>query len=219
MSLSFGLELRQEQKQVMSQRMIQSMEILQLSTQQLEERIDQELLDNPVLEQTEPHSGPEEQSEFERDPELPFDAKEDGTRGVDSQEHFQIAADFAQNYADTIDELPSRSQNWLERESERRDDLLANLSLSTETLQDHLTSQLAWFDFSPDVRELMDHIINNLDPSGYFSLELHDIFPSESTAANLALAEEALKAVQRLDPPGVAARNLAGHDSGGKGKV
>ncbi|MDR3111501.1 MAG: RNA polymerase factor sigma-54 [Planctomycetaceae bacterium] len=50
MRFSFGQELRQEQKQILSQRMIQSMEILQLTVQQLEERIEQELESNPMLE-------------------------------------------------------------------------------------------------------------------------------------------------------------------------
>ncbi|MDR3233620.1 MAG: RNA polymerase factor sigma-54 [Planctomycetaceae bacterium] len=50
MRLTFGQELRQEQRQLLTQRMIQSMEILQLTLQQLEERIEQEVSENPVLE-------------------------------------------------------------------------------------------------------------------------------------------------------------------------
>ncbi|GHT21608.1 RNA polymerase sigma-54 factor [Planctomycetales bacterium] len=50
MRLTFGQELRQEQRQILTQRMIHSMEILQLTLQQLEERIEQETEENPVLE-------------------------------------------------------------------------------------------------------------------------------------------------------------------------
>ncbi|MDR3182274.1 MAG: RNA polymerase factor sigma-54 [Planctomycetaceae bacterium] len=50
MRITFGQELRQEQRQILTQRMIQSMEILQLTLQQLEERIEQEVSENPVLE-------------------------------------------------------------------------------------------------------------------------------------------------------------------------
>ena len=50
MRLSFGLEHRQLQVQKLAPRMIQSMEILQLPLQELQERIEQELVENPALE-------------------------------------------------------------------------------------------------------------------------------------------------------------------------
>jgi hypothetical protein len=53
MRLSFGQELRMAQKQVLAPRMIQSMEILQLPIMELQARIDQEILENPILEQQE----------------------------------------------------------------------------------------------------------------------------------------------------------------------
>ena len=59
MRLSFGMEARQVQVQKLAPRMIQSMEILQLPLMELEERIEQELSENPVLEMQ------------ERDPTLP----------------------------------------------------------------------------------------------------------------------------------------------------
>ena len=49
MRLSFGQELRMSQKQVLAPRMIQSMEILQLPIMALQERIEQEMEENPVL--------------------------------------------------------------------------------------------------------------------------------------------------------------------------
>src|SRR5437762_7386006 len=54
MRLSFGQEMRMVQKQVLAPRMIQSMEILQLPIMALQERIEQELEENPVLELREP---------------------------------------------------------------------------------------------------------------------------------------------------------------------
>ena len=53
MRLSFGQELRQVQKQILAPRMIQSMEILQLPILALQERIEQEMEENPVLEMSE----------------------------------------------------------------------------------------------------------------------------------------------------------------------
>src|SRR6056297_3280408 len=62
MRLSFGLEQRQVQKQILAPRMIQSMEILQLPVMALQERIEQELIENPMLETRE-----EVNSEVERE--------------------------------------------------------------------------------------------------------------------------------------------------------
>src|SRR5512136_2780350 len=56
MRLSFGQELRMVQKQVLAPRMIQSMEILQLPILALQERIEQEMEENPVLDLAEEES-------------------------------------------------------------------------------------------------------------------------------------------------------------------
>ena len=54
MRLSLGQSMQMAQKQVLAPRMIQSMEILQLPIIALQERIEQEMEDNPVLDQVEP---------------------------------------------------------------------------------------------------------------------------------------------------------------------
>ncbi|MDR0705121.1 MAG: RNA polymerase factor sigma-54 [Planctomycetaceae bacterium] len=221
MRFTLGQELRQEQKQILTQRMIQSMEILQLPMLQLEERIDQELEKNPVLElemdpveQTENSQDEEsfgetataetEESEtsFEYEPEIRFDSNSD------SKEEFQIADDFAQNYSDTIDELPARSQNWLEDQDERRADAFANIPSPSQTLQDYLTEQLGWFDLSPPLRAMAERIINNLDPNGYFPFDLNDFLGQSQTSEEPALAAEALAIIRKLDPSGVGGKDL-----------
>ncbi len=198
------------------------MEILQLSTLQLEERIDQELEKNPVLElETELPDGDsadgfspsEDESsapQFEHEPEIKFEVAADS-----SPEEFQIADDFAQNYSDTIDELPARSQNWLEDQNDRRADAFANIASPSQTLQDYLLEQLGWFDLADDLRAMAERIVNNLDPNGYFPFGMAE-FLTESTpeglvkpsTAELELAGQALEMVRRLDPSGVGSRDL-----------
>src|SRR6202044_3916706 len=66
MRLSFGQEMRLVQKQVLAPRMIQSMEISQLPIMALQERIEQEIQENPVLDlQEEDLDLPDEQAEVE----------------------------------------------------------------------------------------------------------------------------------------------------------
>jgi RNA polymerase sigma-54 factor len=77
-----------------------------------------------------------------------------------------------------------------------------------QSLQDYLHDQLSWFDLEPELRALADRIIYNLDTNGYLQGRLEDLLGPEVDKDLLALAEEALLLVQRLDPPGVGARDL-----------
>ncbi len=71
MRLSIGLDQRQVQKQVLAPRMIQSMEILQLPLQALEERIEQEMNENPLLEKNDRDNTLPDEGEERADPDAP----------------------------------------------------------------------------------------------------------------------------------------------------
>jgi RNA polymerase sigma-54 factor len=212
MRLSFGAEMRQVQKQILAPRMIQSMEILQLPLQALQERIEQELAENPLLELQ------------ERDPDLPEDApdrNEERTKDIDDK---PITVDEAHNNADDFerllqldrdvpdyfDESTRRSSNRMEEDSDRAHDAISNVAERPESLQDHLLHQLAEFDLSPELLVMCERIISTLDPKdgGYFRTSLRDLLPSDAEPAQLLLAEKALDVIHKLDPPGVAARDL-----------
>ena len=221
MRFTLSQELKQEQRQILTQRMIQSMELLQLSFLQLEQRIDQELKENPVLElESEPSADTEERSGMdsgiidglgdelpqrdEREPEIRLE----GFADANATEEFSIADEFAQNYADTIDEDPIRSQNWLEDQDTFRADVFANVESPGETLQEHLERQLNWYTLAEPLRDMVLRIINNLDSAGYFPYDLGDFLGDNHTAEELALAQEALALVQGLEPTGVGGKNL-----------
>ena len=187
------------------------MEILQLASLQLEERIDQELEKNPLLELVAevPDDAPETDAAVEAPPD--FEVEPIATIGAttNANEDFQTADEFAAAYSDTIDELPTRSQNWIEDEAQRRDDAFANIPSPQQTLQDHLIAQLGWFDLTPEQREMTERIINNLDRSGYFTMPLEEFLGEDRTPTEQQqLAEEALHLIRQLDPSGVGAVNL-----------
>src|SRR6185503_19151180 len=78
MRLSFGLETRQVQVQKLAPRMIQSMEILQLPIMALQERIEQELNENPVLELAEDETAvPEEEQTEVVNPDAPAESEKE----------------------------------------------------------------------------------------------------------------------------------------------
>ena len=219
MRLSLSQEQRQEQRQIMTQRLIQSMEILQLTLQQLEQRIDRELEQNPVLElSSEPTTEPSERIS-QRDSEVDKNTDDDSFSSDEHEpeirfehagetEEFSIADEFAQNYADTIDETPARSQSWLESQDVIRADIFSNVECPSETLQEHLEQQLDWFEISEPLRNMARRIINNLDPYGFFPYLWEDFLGANHTYDELEMAREALALVKRLDPAGVGGKDV-----------
>ena len=228
MRFSFGQELRQEQKQVLSQRMIQSMEILQLSAQQLEDRIEQELADNPMLEIDDDSEAPADTADLsdvfdehadglpnsEESPEELRDRFIEQEREIDiggtpnSETDFRVADEFAALYSDTIDEAPARSQNWLEEAADRHGEMIANIPTRSQTLSEHLIDQLSWYDPSEPLRDMAERIIFNLDKNGFFPETLEQFLGPTRTDKELELARQALALVRKLDPPGIAVTDV-----------
>src|SRR5688572_26634369 len=211
MRLSFGQEMRQVQKQILAPRMIQSMEILQLPILALEERIEQELQENPVLEMR------------DEDPDLPEEEVEKEDSDAKTPEEKELVVDEAHKNADDFERLESMGEEWTQaayderprlssnriaEDDERRHDAMANMQARPPTLSDYLVEQLGWYDLDAKTREMAEKIIFNLDRNGFVSGRLEDLVDLSAGPQELALAQKALAVVQKLDPPGVGARNL-----------
>ncbi len=217
MRLSFGQEMRLAQKQILAPRMIQSMEILQLPIMALQERIEQEMEENPILELRE-----EDREESEEPPadlgeeeeNLPPDAPTEEERELVIQEDSSNEDDFErlmkmdEEWPDAFDEQSRPSRGEIEEEGRRKHDAMANMTARPQTLQDYLHDQLAWFELDDALRALAERIIYNLDANGYLQGSLDDLLGPQATAEDRALARRALALVQKLDPPGVGARDL-----------
>lgn len=222
MRLSFGQQMQLAQKQVLAPRMIQSMEILQLPLMALQERIEQEMEDNPVLDQVEvDESIPDEVAED--DDVAPASSIADTERELvvkddNNEDDFERLLNMAENLPDDYEERSRPSLNRIEQEGDRRHDAMANMLARPESLVDYLAHQLSWFELEDDVRKMAERIIYSLDTNGYLNSPLEDLLPPLPAETNgdahayrakqLEIAEKALKVVQRLDPPGCGARNL-----------
>src|SRR4051794_14360720 len=121
MRLSLGQQMQMAQKQVLAPRMIQSMEILQLPLMALQERIEQEMEDNPVLDQVdvddnEPEATAEVQSEAEEarssmsDTERELVVKDDRN----NEDDFERLINMAENLPDDYEERSRPSSNRIE---------------------------------------------------------------------------------------------------------
>ena len=197
MRLDTSQHQRMDMRLRMAPRMIQSMEILQLPLMALQERIDQELIENPILVDLRESATT---GESEGEPETPATATPEDAPTPEFDE--------GDDWSDTYGESHRLSRAALSEEADRKHDAMQNMASRPESLHDDLAHQLGFMACDPVVRTLADYLIYNLDDNGFLNVELRDLVRDYGGDASLAQAEAALDLVQRLDPPGVGARNL-----------
>ncbi|MAE14214.1 MAG: RNA polymerase sigma-54 factor [Crocinitomicaceae bacterium] len=185
MALKQSLQQRLLQK--LSPQQIQLMKMLQLPTVELEKRIKEELEINPALDE-----GEEQVSEDE------FTEEAD-----DKRDDFNF-----QDY--TNDETPSyktQSNNFSKGQEEHQKPLSFGDSLS-----ERLLKQIDLKIKNENQKKIAEHIIGNLDESGYLRRELFNIVDDLAFSQNIFADEEELEQilaeVQDLEPHGVGARDL-----------
>jgi RNA polymerase sigma-54 factor len=158
----------------------------------------------------------------EDDPDLPVetaeqeppDAPSDDERELviddtsDNERDFERLLRMDEEWPDHFEERSRPSRNRLDEADERQHDAMANMADRPQTLHDYLHDQLGWFELEPQLRAMCDRIIYNLDPNGRLQSSLEDLLGADASAEDLNLAQQALALVQKLDPPGVAARDL-----------
>lgn len=216
MQLNFSQQMRMSQQMKLAPRMIQSMEILQLPFMELQERIDQELQENPAL-----LAGPalESESETEREIEVAR-AKEEATETpvearelkVESDKNneadFERLVEMAENWNDDSFNWDSRpSANRVAEDGERHLDQMASIEEDEPTLTEYLLEQFHFYDISPEWREFGEYLIYNLDADGLLQSSLPELAQVFGHQITLDEAQEVLHLIQKLDPPGVGARD------------
>ncbi len=186
MRLGYGLSLEQTQKLIMTPELRQAITILQLSALDLSTYVEEQLLENPLLENTEESTD----SKGEAEPPVVEENPADDKWEVDWQDYFHDQ-----------DEKRVRQERVVAEDKQKFDPF----TTAAPTLVEHLLEQLhvQKFEGSLDVAE---YIVGNLSDNGYLTLSLEDI--AREMNVPLAKVEEALAVVQNLDPLGVGARNL-----------
>lgn len=210
------MSMRMDQRQILTPRMIQSMEILQLPLMALEERIDQELQANPVLElrQDDPESPPA------GDVDAAGGAGEDGERqlvvddprndGADDFDRLARLGDYLENEEFATNEAfrPGPRASRYDGERDGKLDAMANTADRGASLAEHLLRQWALLDAPVELEPAGRAIIEHLDADGYLRVPLEAVRESMKHPATLEQLAEALRWVQTLEPSGVGARNL-----------
>ncbi len=199
MALTLQQLARPEQRMVLSPQMQQAIFLLQVPLQELRAIIRQEMVQNPLLEdrleQVEPETEEAEETPSETGPEeLEFEAEIDRLASMDEEWKEYFFQDHSPG--------PGRYQG---PDEETRRFLEESITRS-ETLTEHLLSQLHTSPASRRETEIGEVIIGEIDHNGYLTAPLEEI--ARLAGADPGQAESVLSLVQAFHPPGVGARDL-----------
>jgi RNA polymerase sigma-54 factor len=227
------LNLKVQQKQVLTPGLVQMVSLLTLNKLELTEMISQELVQNPVLEE-----GTEIVESTEVTPEVDLTQELPGTDGDDTDARYAEVNEREVTVEQTVDTPPAEPEvaddpygdidfqsfdNYLNDGASRPRETeifekpsFENFLAKPQTLTDHLEWQLGLATVEESIRLACHSIIGNLNEDGYLlavdeggreiPITLEEI--AESGEHTLEDVEKALDVVQHFDPPGVAARDL-----------
>lgn len=215
MALEIKQSLRLSQQLVITPQLQQAIKLLQLTRLELQTLVQQELVENPVLEETpdEPSEEEvaEEASQITEPAALVHEAKDQPTEEVSSEtKDFKEPSDFDwENYIGAYNTAEMTAPTTVKREVLSAEDLptFENTATGKESLQDHLLWQLHMSNWDRDQVEIAEEIIGSINDDGYLSLSIAEM--AEKAGVDPAQIEKVLKKVQGFDPIGVGARDLA----------
>ena len=216
-----ALQLKIGQHLTMTPQLQQAIRLLQLSTLDLQQEIQEALESNPMLEVNEDElnveKAPTQESSQSEQP-----ITENTASAATESEEIQVAdGDWSEN----IPEELSTDSNWEDTyqtasssssSHDFSDMEMESNDTADETLQDHLAWQLNLTPMSDVDQLIATNIIDGIDVDGYLTIELDSIlehFQAQNeellNSIELDEVEAVLHRIQQFDPPGVAARNLS----------
>ena len=186
--------------QKLSPQQIQLMKLIQLPTQAFEERLKQEIEENPALD-----IGKEESDSIDDDLSNEFDDDQDAGNEKIEAEDINIDEYLSD------DEIPSyktQANNYSADDEEKNVPYAAGTSFHQS-----LKNQLNTFNFNDEEFAIAEFLVGSIDDSGYIRREIIDLVDDLAFTANVFTSEEKVVAiltnvVQKLDPVGVGARDL-----------
>ena len=206
--MKHSLQLRLSQHLTLTPQLQQSIRLLQLSTLELNQEIEKFLQDNPLLERVddireEPVSAPPQAGSAAE-----FAAPATSSSSADSAAGEADSGSTDAVDANSFDESFSYSSGTAHDGNDEAE--YPQLAAETQSLREHLISQLSLTKLSERDQRLVTLLIDSLDDDGYLHQDLDELaglLPPELEIDTEEL-NVALKHLQNLDPPGVGARNL-----------
>lgn len=168
--LSLEMNARQEQSMTLSPLLLETMETLALSAEELREKIKKEAESNPTL------------------------------IVKDRDESFNT---LAEDYRERTDKRESYSDSQYGSDEDDKANIIERISSSKESLYDHLLSELGLLSLNDNVRSAAETLITALDRNGFTGENPEELLSDKERP----YFDEAIKAVQSLEPEGVGARD------------
>jgi len=218
-----SLDLRLGQHLTITPQLQQAIRLLQLSSIELQQEIQQALESNPLLEENE---GDSEEARDESTEDKSNSEADEGADEMDAADgsEYEIEMESA-----SLDDVASSESDWgdtyelpVTRSTRGDDDNLPDIDARNsprETLREHLLWQMRMIPFSTTDRQIASSIIDALNEDGYLTSSLEEIqqilnkeraaASSQTTPVELDEIAAVLRQVQNFDPVGVAARDLA----------
>jgi RNA polymerase sigma-54 factor len=190
-----NLEQKQEQRLVLSQELLQSLELLQIPIMELHQMIMQELSENPTIELSEEIEEEETQSSQTQ-------------TAQEAEEKFDILDELEKNI-EPEKVIPSKD------EEDKKTEFLQNIQARYPNIRDMLYEQLTLSDAPEDIKLVGKEIIYNIDDAGFLKFNpseiaagLKDLFPLLSQEQIEQKVKIAIALIQKFEPKGVCASTL-----------
>ena len=201
--MSLSQSLQQKLLQKLSPQQIQLMKLLQVPTANLEERIKEELEENPALElnDNDEKNLDEPHDEFENGEEdFDLDGSEDEYENIDISEYVSDGDDEMPDYKTRDDNYPEEDQGKV-------------IPIKNEvSFYGTLLDQLGLLSLDERRYKIAEQIVGSLDDDGYLRRELESIVDDLAFRQNIATnekeVEEVIQLIQQFEPAGIGARNL-----------
>jgi RNA polymerase sigma-54 factor len=204
MAAKLNISQQQRLQLKLSPQQVQYLKLLQLPVLALEQRIKTELDQNPLLEEA-------TEEELEQTAEQVAESAEGTEEMAASEEGVQTNGTAEDGYSleDFMNDDTTGFKVAMPSGDEEREEIPTP---ATTSMAEHLISQLNLLDLTEEQLILGREIIGDIDEDGYLrrdlSLILHDVEAAFGLRFSLQEAEEILKKIQTLDPPGIGARSL-----------
>jgi RNA polymerase sigma-54 factor len=204
--LNQSTQLKQELK--INPRLYQAMDLLYMPLLDLQQHLKQELLNNPFLEMVEPEEEDDEEGTEEPAAESTDEEQKEKDDEIDWEEILLDGFDTGGR-----------------REEHEEKEYYEPVTVDSRDLGDHLRDQITLLDLDPRQLMLAEEFLGNINEDGYLDCPLEEILsginemirasaeergldPDDAPVFSMGEAEDMIRIVQQLDPPGVGARNL-----------
>ena len=197
MRLGYDLTIEQTQKLTMTPELIQAIQILQYNSQELEEYVSKEIMENPILEMdntvgNDSH-GDDKEPEICKSEEMMIKQAE--------KDDFDLREKVVESEYDDIS-----YRQWEHRVSNDEVVSFDQYTSKEETLQDYLLLQLTFADLCECEKKIGRYLVQAIDENGYLTVDIEQA----ASALNVkpSAVSRILEVIQGFEPLGVGARNL-----------